>query len=58
MEAIDALKPKLREVIVMYEMQDMSYEDISEKLKVPIGTVRSRLFNARKELSVTLKDLI
>ena len=58
MEAIDALKPKFREVIIMYEMQDMSYEEISAKLKVPIGTIRSRLFNARKELSVTLKDLI
>lgn len=57
-EAIDALKPKFREVIIMYEMQDMSYEEISAKLKVPIGTIRSRLFNARKELSVTLQDLI
>jgi RNA polymerase sigma-70 factor (ECF subfamily) len=57
-EAIDALKPKLREVIVMYEMQEMSYEEISEKIKCPVGTVRSRLFNARKELSITLKDLI
>ncbi len=58
MDAIDALKPKFREVIVMYEMQEMSYEEISEKLKCPIGTIRSRLFNARKELSVTLNDLI
>lgn len=58
MDAVDALKPKFREVVVMYEMQDMSYEEISEKLKCPVGTVRSRLFNARKELSVTLKDLI
>ena len=58
MEAIDALKPKFREVIIMYEMQDMSYEEISEKIKCPVGTVRSRLFNARKELSITLKDLI
>ena len=58
MDAVDALKPKFREVIVMYEMQDMSYEEISEKLKVPVGTIRSRLFNARKELSVTLQDLI
>jgi len=58
MEAIDALKPKLKEVIIMYEMQDMSYEDIAEKLKCPVGTVRSRLFNARKELSITLSDLI
>ncbi len=58
MDAIDALKPKLKEVIIMYEMQDMSYEDIAEKLKCPVGTVRSRLFNARKELSITLSDLI
>ncbi len=58
MDAVDSLKPKFKEVIVMYEMQDMSYEEISEKLKVPVGTIRSRLFNARKELSVTLQDLI
>ncbi len=58
MDAIDNLKPKFREVIIMYEMQDLSYEEISEKLKCPIGTIRSRLFNARKELSITLKDLI
>lgn len=58
MDAIDALKPKLREVIIMYEMQDMNYEQIAEKIKCPVGTVRSRLFNARKELSITLKDLI
>lgn len=58
MDAVDALKPKFREVIIMYEMQDMSYEDIAEKLKCPVGTVRSRLFNARKELSITLSDLI
>ena len=58
MDAIDALKPKFREVIIMYEMQDMDYEQIAKKLNCPIGTVRSRLFNARKELSITLKDLI
>lgn len=58
MDAIDSLKPKLREVIVMYEMQDMNYDEIANKIKCPVGTVRSRLFNARKELSVILKDLI
>ena len=57
-KAIDALKPKFKEVIIMYEMQDMDYEQIAQKLKCPVGTVRSRLFNARKELSITLKDLI
>ena len=58
MDAIDNLKPKFREVIIMYEMLDMDYEQIAKKINCPIGTVRSRLFNARKELSVTLKDLI
>lgn len=58
MDAIDALKPKFREVIIMYEMQDMDYEEISKKLNCPVGTVKSRLFNARKELSIILKDLI
>lgn len=58
MDAIDSLKPKFREVIVMYEMQDMNYEEIANKIKCPVGTVRSRLFNARKELSILLKDLI
>lgn len=58
LDAIDKLKPRFKEVVIMYEMQDMSYEEISSKLKVPTGTVRSRLFNARKELSITLKDLI
>jgi len=58
MDAVDALKPKFREVIIMYEMQEMTYEEISDKLKCPVGTIRSRLFNARKELSETLKDLL
>lgn len=57
-KALDSLKPKLREVAIMYEMENMSYEEIASKLKCPIGTVRSRLFNARKELSIKLKDLI
>ncbi len=57
-DAIDALKPKFREVVIMYEMKNMSYEEISQKLNCPVGTVRSRLFNARKELSITLQDLI
>ena len=57
-EAVEKLKSKFREVIVMYEMMNMNYEEISKKLNCPVGTVRSRLFNARKELSITLKDLI
>ncbi|MDR0453245.1 MAG: sigma-70 family RNA polymerase sigma factor [Deferribacteraceae bacterium] len=45
---VDALPEKLRLVLVMREAEDLSYEEISEMLKVPVGTVRSRLFNARQ----------
>ncbi len=58
MDAVDSLKPKFKEVIVMFEMQDMNYEQIAEKINCPVGTVRSRLYNARKELSTKLQDLI
>lgn len=56
--AINRLKPKFKEIIMLYEIENQSYEDISKKLKCPIGTVKSRLYNAKKELALTLKELI
>ena len=56
--AIEKLSPKMREVIVLYDMNGLSYEQIAQKLNCPQGTVKSRIFNARKELAVSLKDLI
>lgn len=47
---VDALPDKLRVVLVLREIDDMSYEEISEMLSIPVGTVRSRLFNARQLL--------
>ena len=57
-EAINNLKPKFREVIMLYEIENQSYEDISQKLKCPIGTVKSRLYNAKKELAFALQELM
>lgn len=57
-EAIDSLKPKYKEVVILYEIKELPYEEISKIIKCPIGTVKSRLYNARKELSVILDDLI
>lgn len=57
-KAILSLKPKLREAIVMYEIEGMSYEEISQKLKCPSGTVKSRIFKARQELFIILKDIL
>jgi RNA polymerase sigma-70 factor (ECF subfamily) len=45
---VDALPDKLRVVVVLREIEDMSYEEISAVMNIPIGTVRSRLFNARQ----------
>ncbi len=57
-EAINKLKPKLREVIMLYEIENKSYEEISQKIKCPIGTVKSRLYNAKKELAEMLENLM
>lgn len=54
--AIECLKPRLKEVIILYDMHEMSYEEISNKIKCPIGTVKSRLFNARKQLQKELEE--
>ena len=56
--AINNLKPKFREVIMLYEIENQSYEEISQKLKCPIGTVKSRLYNAKKELATALQELM
>lgn len=57
-DAINNLKPKYKEVIMLYEIEGMPYEKIAKKLNCPMGTVKSRLFNAKKELYEVLKDLI
>lgn len=48
--AVLALSDKLRAVVVMHDLQGLSYEEIAEALEIPLGTVKSRLFNARAEL--------
>ncbi len=44
------LEPEAREVLVLREVEDLSYEEMAEVLAVPVGTVRSRLHRARAEL--------
>ncbi len=44
---IEALTPEYREVLVLRDMQDMSYDEVGRVLKVREGTVKSRLFRAR-----------
>jgi len=52
--ALDALPDEFREVIVLREIQELSYKEISDVVGVPIGTVMSRLARARKRLASAL----
>ena len=54
LEAIDALPPDFREVLVLSDMEGLRYGEIAEALKVPVGTVKSRLFRARRLLQASL----
>src|SRR4051812_15072689 len=52
--AVQSLPPEFREVIVLREIQDLPYAEISQVTGVPIGTVMSRLSRARKRLAAIL----
>jgi len=57
-DAINRLPHKLKEVIILYDIEDLDQNKIAQKLNCPIGTVKSRLFKARKLLQVELKEFI
>jgi RNA polymerase sigma-70 factor (ECF subfamily) len=48
--ALEGLPPEFREVIVLRELEDMSYKEIAQVAAIPLGTVMSRLSRARKLL--------
>ena len=54
--ALDTLADDYRKVIELADLQGVRYRDIAESLGVPIGTVMSRLFRARRQLEELLRD--
>ena len=54
-EAIEQLPVDFREVLVLREIEGFSYKEIAEVIRIPIGTVMSRLARARERLSTMLK---
>jgi len=48
--AVDDLPVYFREVLLLCDVEEMSYQEIAETLSIPIGTVMSRLSRARKTL--------
>jgi len=57
-QEIQQLSPKFREVIILRDIQELSYEEISKIIKVPLGTVKSRVNRARLRLQEKLKFLM
>ena len=55
-EALDALPPYHRGVILMREVEGMSYEEMAQAMNVSKGTIMSRLFHARQKLQRALSD--
>ena len=56
--ALEALPEDLRQAITLREIEGLSYEEISEAMNCPIGTVRSRIFRAREAISQKVKPLL
>ncbi len=58
MQAMQKLTPQQRQVVLLREIEGLSYKEISDTMEIPEGTVMSRLFYARKKLQSLLKDEI
>ena len=56
-EALKALPASLRTPIIMRDLQEMSYSEIAAKLKLPEGTVKSRINRGRSELTAQIKKM-
>ncbi|MCB0262542.1 MAG: sigma-70 family RNA polymerase sigma factor [Calditrichia bacterium] len=56
-DAIQALPPRYRQVIVLRHKEEKSYEEISELLQLPLGTVKARIFRAREMLNKNIRDI-
>jgi RNA polymerase sigma-70 factor (ECF subfamily) len=56
--AMEALPEELRQAITLREIEGLSYEEISEVMSCPIGTVRSRIFRAREAISAKVKPML
>lgn len=53
-EAVEKLPVEFREVFVLREMEGLSYKEIAEVARIPLGTVMSRLSRARKQLQAAI----
>jgi len=55
-QAVSSLPDDLRQIIVMKEFEDMTFQEISDTLGMPLSTVKSRLYTALKQLRSKLES--
>ena len=55
--AVCALPPDLRQIVVMKEFEELTFQEISEALDVPLSTVKSRLYTALRQLQMRLQKI-
>src|ERR1041384_155757 len=53
--AVNTLPPELREVLVLKEFEELTFQEIADTLQVPLSTVKSRLYTALKQLRLRLE---
>ncbi|HEY7791379.1 MAG TPA: sigma-70 family RNA polymerase sigma factor [Vicinamibacterales bacterium] len=56
-EALESLPPTLRTAVVMRDLQELSYQEIADRLRLPEGTVKSRINRGRGELAIQIQRL-
>lgn len=57
-EALDSLQDEFKQVVILRDIEQMSYEEISEKIAVPMGTVKSRINRGRAQISKHIKEYV
>lgn len=55
-EVVEKLKPRYKQLVELRYFQELSYEEISDELKLPLGTVKAQLFRAREFLYQIMKN--
>ena len=56
LKAVNELPQELREAFTLREVEGLSYDEISDAVKVPVGTVRSRIFRARQYIESKMQQ--
>ena len=55
--AVDSLPIELRQIVMMKEFEEMTFQEIADTLEIPLSTVKSRLYTALKQLKMRLEKL-